>query len=77
MNYAEWLQLNQKRCSEGRHSFRTARRLRLVLVYERFPVRLQVRRSMRCWVCPLNIPEPRELVEREREMYSIVKAMES
>lgn len=58
MNYVEWIKLNQVRCSEGRHSYRTARRLRLVLVYERFPVRLRVRKSMRCWVCPFRLYEP-------------------
>lgn len=57
MNYVEWLKMNQARCSEGRHAFRTARRIRLVLVYESFPVRLRVARSIRCWVCPLRVPE--------------------
>lgn len=71
MNYHEWLKLNQERCSEGRHSYRTARRIRLVLVYERFPVRLRVQRSIRCWVCPLRIPEwfvSQEARATEREL---------
>jgi hypothetical protein len=68
MNYVEWLKLNQQRCSEGRHSYRTARRVSVVLVYERFPVRLRVRKSMRCWVCPFRLYEPLDVSAAERSV---------
>jgi hypothetical protein len=68
MNYIGWIEYCRIQCADGRHMFRTARRLRAVLVYERFPMRLRVMSSMRCWVCPLRINEPLELSALTRDM---------